>query len=200
MDANGRYRLEMKDNTLSFRTVCFKAEKGSVLHTDIFNRELAAMLSAGAIVTIAGIFFVLNFKITFIYYVMALALFGVSFFILRSYVFHEPVLCAVFDRGRGVIDIAVKKILGEIKETYNISEVEEIRLRHIVMKPENPDGIKVVMNVSLQHGTVIPGFGEEENFYTVQLHFRKKDVLLFSSKDRAEAQKVMAEIKGFMRL
>ena len=192
------YQIDIRGDILKLKTSSFKVEEGSVLHSDIFNRELAAMLSAGVVVTVAGIVAVLNFKITTLHFVMAFILFGASFFVLRTYIFNEPVLNAVFDKGRGIVDITVKKVFGEIKETYNISDVAEIRLGHVAMKPENPDGIKVVMNVSLQHGTVIPGFGKTEDFYTAQLQLREKSILIFSSKKRAEAQKIIADVRGFM--
>lgn len=192
------YQIDIRGDILKLKTSSFKVEKGSVLHTDIFNRDLAAMLSAGVIVTVTGIVAVLNFKITNVHFVMAFILFGVSFFILRTYIFNEPVLDAVFDKGKGIIDITVKKVFGEGKEAYNISDVTGIRLEHVTMEPANPDGIKVIENVSLQHGTVIPGFGETEDFYTAQLQLHEKNVLIFSSKKRDETQKVIAELRGFM--
>lgn len=197
---NKPFQIDIRGDVLDLKTSSFKVEKGSVLHTDIFNRELAAMLSAGVIVTVVGIFAVMNFKVTAVHFVLAFILFGASFFILRTYIFNEPVLGAVFDKGKGTIDITIKRVFGEKKETYSIANVTGIRLEHVTMKPENPDGIKVVENVSLQHGTVIPGFGQAEDFYTAQLHLRDKDVMIFSSKDKSETEKVIAEIKDFMRL
>lgn len=193
------YQIDIRGDILRLKTTSFRVERGSVLHTGIFNRDLAAMLSAGVIVTVTGMVAVMNFKITTVHFVMAFILFGVSFFILRTYIFNEPVLDAVFDKGKGIIDITVKKVFGEGKEAYNISDVTGIRFEHITMEPANPDGIRVVENVSLQHGTVIPGFGETEDFYTAQLQLHKKSVLIFSSTKRDEAQKVVAEISGFMK-
>lgn len=198
ISGNKSYQMDIRGNVLELKTSSFMVERGSVLHTDIFNRELAAMLSAGVVVTIAGIIAVLSFNITAIHFVMGFALFGISFFLFRTYIFHEPVLSAVFDRDRGIVDITIKKVFGKTEETYNISDVSEIKIGHVTLKPENPDGIKVVMNVSLQHGTVIPGFGQAEDFYTAHLQILEKNILIFSSKERNETQEIVDNIRGFM--
>jgi hypothetical protein len=53
---NKTYQLDIKDNILIFRTTFFKAEKGSVLHSGIYNRELASSLLAGACIVLLGFF------------------------------------------------------------------------------------------------------------------------------------------------
>ncbi|MBI3592450.1 MAG: hypothetical protein HY099_03050, partial [Nitrospirae bacterium] len=77
------YQIEIKDNVLVFRTTSFKAEKGSVLHSGIYNRELASSLAAGACITLAGFFFAFRDKITAIHFIAALFLFAVLFLFFR---------------------------------------------------------------------------------------------------------------------
>jgi hypothetical protein len=197
---NETYRINIHGNILILRTTSFKAEKGSVLHSGIFNRELASALSAGTILGLIGFLLALNFKITAIHFIIAVFLFGALFLILRSFIFKEPVFETVLDKERGIIALSQKKALGENREIYPISELADIRMDKITVKPENPDGIRVVENVALQHGTVIPGFGEPEEFYVVELEFRGgRRAVVFSSKEGSESEEVASGLKGFIK-
>ncbi|NIN70309.1 MAG: hypothetical protein GTO63_37660, partial [Anaerolineae bacterium] len=44
--------------------------------------------------------------------------------------------------------------------SHRLSDLEEVRRRQIVIEPENPDGVDFVAKIAIQHGTLIPGFGE----------------------------------------
>ncbi|MDI6728785.1 MAG: hypothetical protein QMD44_07690, partial [Thermodesulfovibrionales bacterium] len=83
MDNNKAYQINIKDNMLIFRTSSFRAEKGSVLHSGIYNRELASSLAAGALVMLLGFFFAASFKITTVHFVVALLLFVIFFIVFR---------------------------------------------------------------------------------------------------------------------
>lgn len=193
------WSIEVKENVLSLSTTSFKAEKGSVLHSGIYNRELASSLSAGAITILIGLFTAINYKITAVYYLAAALLFGALFIVLRSYVFKETVLELTLDKNDGYLRVKIKGI-REKRQIFAISDITDVRLRHVTVQPENPDGIKVVENISLQHGTVIPGFGETEDFYVVELELKAgTSTRVFSSKQEKEAGDIAIRLRDFMK-
>src|SRR5512143_394413 len=58
------YQIEKSENGVVVRTTSFRTERRSMLHSGIFNRELASSLAAGAVMVITGFFFALYFRIT----------------------------------------------------------------------------------------------------------------------------------------
>lgn len=192
------WSIEVKENVLSLCTTSFKAEKGSVLHSGIYNRELASALSAGGIAILIGLFAAASYKITAAHYMMAALLFGALFIVLRTYIFKETVLELTLDKNNESAGITIRGIHKK-QQMFPISDLAGVRLRHITVRPENPDGIRVVENVALQHGTVIPGFGEPENFYIVELVYKSgADTMVFSSKEEKETEAVAMRLEGFL--
>lgn len=193
------YQIDIRDNVLVFRTSSFRAEKGSVLHSGIYNRELSSALAAGALVMLLGFFFATRFKITSVYFIAALLLFVIFFIAFRKYIFLEPALSVAVDKKNGNIDITVNRIFGKSKITSPLSELDNIRQDYIAVTPENPDGIKFVQQVALQHGTVIPGFGKTAEFYTVEMEFKNgKRITIFSSEDPSAVDDIAMKIKNFI--
>ncbi|MEW6738759.1 MAG: hypothetical protein AB1325_02485 [Nitrospirota bacterium] len=193
------YQIDIKDNMLIFRTSSFRAEKGSVLHSGIYNRELSSSLAAGALVMLLGFFFAVRFKTTAVHFIAALLLFVIFFIVFRTYIFLETVLCVAVDKKNGNIDIALERIFGKRRITSPLSELDNIRQDYLAVTPENPDGIKLVEQVALQHGTVIPGFGKTAEFYTVEMEFKNgKRITIFSSEEPAEANEIAIKIKNFI--
>lgn len=188
----------MRDNVLVFSTTSFRTEGRSVLHSGIYNRELTSSLAAGAVIITAGFFFAGHFEITAVHFVLAVFSFAGLFIVFRIYVFQEPMLETVFDRNKGIITLSLKKPIGGEVQSYPMKELSGIRLGHVTVQPQNIDGIKVVEKIALQHGTVIPGFGKREDFYTVQLDFRELGITLFSAKERQSAQAVADELKRYI--
>lgn len=198
-NSNKAYQLEIEDNILIFRTASFKPEKGSVLHSGIYNRELASSLAAGAVVMLLGFFFASKVKITAFHFIAALALFIVFFLILRTYIFLEPVFCIVIDKKKENISIELQRIFSKRVIEVSIRELDAVGQDYIAMMPENPDGIRLVEQVALQHGTVIPGFGKTSEFYTVELKFRDgKRFVIFSSQEPSDADDIATKIKNFI--
>lgn len=193
------YQIDIKDNTLVFRTSSFKAEKGSVLHSGIYNRELASSLAAGALIMLLGFFFATRFKITTIHFTAALLIFVIFFLLFRTYVFLEPVLRVTVDKQNGNIDITLERIFGKRRISLPITELDNIRQDYLSVTPENPDGIRFVEQVALQHGTVIPGFGKTAEFYTVEMEFKNgKRFIVFSSEEPSKAEKIATKFKNFI--
>lgn len=194
------YQMDIKDNMLVFRTSSFKAEKGSVLHSGIYNRELSSTLAAGALVMLLGFFFSVRFKITAVHFIVALLLFVIFFIVFRTYIFLETVLCVAVDKKNGNIDIALERIFGKKRITSPLSELDNIRQGYLAVTPENPDGIRLVEQVALQHGTVIPGFGKTSEFYTVELEFKDgRRFTIFSSEEPSMAEDIATRFKNFIK-
>jgi hypothetical protein len=194
------YLLDMKDNTLVFATSSFRAEGKSVLHSGIYSRELASSLAAGGLLMLLGFFFAARGKIDAAHILMGAAAFAVLFLFFRGYVFREPLLEAVFDRGRAVIEILVRGPVLTKRRMYEMSKLSGITLESLTVEPRNPDGIRVVEKIALQHGMVIPGFGGTEEICSVVLDFPGRPRTIFSTRKREDAEKVVAELKDFMSL
>ncbi|MGD0283694.1 MAG: hypothetical protein ABSB95_15190 [Dissulfurispiraceae bacterium] len=193
----------MNDTVLAFQTSSFSAEKGSVLHTGIYNRETAAILAAGACIILLGFFFASRLVFSAILLVAALLLFVPLFLFFRTFIFIETILRVVIDRKNNAVAIMRKGFSKAERQLYPLAELENVREDYREVAAENPDGVRIVKKISLQHGTVIPGFGETAKFYTVSLEFRNDDgyrenILVFSSQDSAEADNVMKTFRKFI--
>ena len=185
------YSFDIKDKILAFRTTSFRAEKGSVLHSGIYNREMASTLAAGACIVLLAFFFASRPLRSPVFFISALLLFVLLFLFLRTFVFPEKLLQAVIDKGNNVVCIMRTGFFRMEKQLFPLAEVEGIREDFKAIASENPDGIKIVEKVALQHGTVIPGFGASAEFYTVELEFKDAErVMVFSSGDHSEADEV----------
>lgn len=193
------YQIDIKDNTLVFRTSSFKAEKGSVLHSGIYNRELSSSLAAGALIMLLGFFFAARLRITAVHLITALLIFVIFFLLFRTYVFLEPVLSVTVDKQNGNIDITLERIFGKRRISLPITELDNIRQDYLSVTPKNPDGIRLVEQVALQHGTVIPGFGKTAEFYTVGMEFKNgKRFIIFSSEEPSKAEEIATKFKNFI--
>ncbi|MBI5212390.1 MAG: hypothetical protein HY957_03330 [Nitrospirae bacterium] len=182
-----------------FKTTSFKAEKGNVLHSGIYNREMSASLAAGAVVMLSGFFFAAKYRITAVHFIAALFLFIILFLVFRAYIFGEPLLGVVIDKEKGNIDISLDRIFGKKNLSFPFASLEDIRKDHKSIAAENPDGIKFVEKIALQHGTVIPGFGKTAEFYTVEMEFESRQrIMIFSSEDSAAADDIALKIKNFI--
>lgn len=190
------YQIEKSENGAMVRTTSFRTERRSVLHSGIFNRELASSLAAGAVMVIMGFFFALYFRITVVHFMAAVFVFAALFILFRIYAFREAVLETVFDWGNRTITISLKGTLTSRPRSYPMDALTGIRIHHLSIEPENLDAVKLVEKVAVQHGTVIPGFGKVEDFYSVELDFREKKIVIFSARDRQGAVSFMNELRN----
>lgn len=194
------YQLDIKDNVLVFRTASFKAEKGSVLHSGIYNRELTSSLAAGAVIVIAGFFVASGVKLHLVHFFGIIAGFLVLFLLFRTFVFRDPMLETVIDKDTGRITILRRGVMGSRKNEYRIDDLQDIRGRTLSFSPENPDGIKMVKHIALQHFTVIPGFGQTSVYNIVDLVFRGgAGVMIYSSQDASSSGELTEQLKNFMK-
>ena len=190
------YHIEKKGNTVVLKTTSFKAERGSVLHSGIFNRELASSLAAGAVIVVLSFFFALYFRITVIYLIAVVFLFAALFILFRIYVFRGAVLETVFDKEKRTVTLSLKRTMGGSVRSFSLDELSGIRLDHTSFQPENQDAVQFVERIALQHGTVIPGFGKTEDFYAVELDFSGRKQVIAGARERQGAAAMIAELKS----
>jgi Ca2+/Na+ antiporter len=190
------YQVEKSENGVVVRTTSFRTERRSVLHSGIFNRELASSLAAGAVIVMMGFFFALHSRITVVHFIAAVFVFAAFFILFRIYAFREAVLETTFDRERKTIRVLLKRTIGSRSQSYPMDALAGIGIHHLSIEPENLDAVKLVEKVAVQHGTVIPGFGKVEDFYTVELDFGERKMVIFSARDRKGAESLMDELRS----
>jgi hypothetical protein len=196
MDEKKPYHIDKRGDTVVLKTTSFRTERRSVLHSGIYNRELASSLAAGAVVLAGNFFFALSYRITAVFLAAAVLLFAVSFVLFRVYVFREAVLETVFDAPKGAVTVSLKRAFASPPLSYPFGALKAVRLEHSSMQPENVDAVQLVERVALQHGTVIPGFGKTEEFYSVVLDFGGQKRVIFSAGRREAAVAVVDELKS----
>ncbi len=193
------YKLEINDDSLLFETASFKAERGSILHSGIYNRELASSLAASACITLLGFFFAGRVKPDALSFVSALSIFLALFLAFRTFLFRDVLLGVIVDKGAGAVKITVKNLLGTRGTTFPLTALEDIRQDYTTIAPENPDGVRLVEMISLQHGTVIPGFGKTLEFYTVGMEFKGgKSFIIYSSNEPSRVEHIHKSFKDFL--
>jgi hypothetical protein len=199
LSESGNYKMAIKGGRLVFRTTSFKVEGGSFLHGGIFNRELASSLASGAMTLLSFIaLYFAGVSLKPVYFLLALSLFAAFFVFFRMFVFYEAYLEAVIDKVRYSASIFRKGFISK-KMSFPLDEIDSVGGGITIIAPENPDGVRVVEKIALQHGTVIPGFGEAKEFHTVHMELKGgRGIVLFSSTDRSEAKAVLADLKEFI--
>ena len=169
MKYQNSYTLNIETNRLYFSTSSFKAEKESVLHKGMYNYELSSMMASlflsGAIYAVT----VFYFKASAIHYVMSTLAFIISFIYFRKYIFRERELEAVFDKTAKVVRLCRPGIIWMRNENIPFHRIMSIEVGSKQFPPTNIDGIEFVQKISAQHGTPVPGLGEEKEFVTLLL-------------------------------
>ncbi len=199
MNESGTYRVEIEGSRVTLRTTSFKAERGSVLHSGIYNREFSSSLVAVTVSAAVLVFFALRHELQILHYVMAVAVFIVVFPLARFYLFKEPCLETVFDLDAESVSITLRKPFGSSSIKKPLDSLDDIRISHLRMEPENPDGVAFVKKIALQHGTVIPGFGQVEDFYNVELRFDGEGFIILTTKTESEARAVVDKLRKYVR-
>ncbi len=190
--------IESDNNRLILKTQSFKAEKGSVLHSGIFNRELSSTFVAAAMSLAYLLIIFIVSQLNLIHYIISAILFIIFFPISRTYIFKKSILETVIDKYGKTISTTRLGVLGSKKIIRAIDELIDIKFNHIKFEPENPDGVAFVEKIAIQHGTVIPGFGQTEHYYTVELLFNDTKITIFSSNIKEESESVISELREFI--
>lgn len=201
MNSGGQYTIGVENDAFILETNSFKTERDSILHSGIYSRELASSLAAGACIVLAGFFFAGRVKITAVYYAAALFLFITLTLFFRTYIFKEPVLRVIFDKGNGEVSIDLNSVLKKRSLSFPLDDLAELKQNYISSAPENPDGVKIVEKIALQHGTAIPGFGEPLELHTIEMEFKSGEhFIIFSSKEASRSETVYSNLKKYINI
>jgi hypothetical protein len=195
------FSLARDATRLVFRTASFVADKGSVLHSGIYNREFSSVLASFALAGLVYFLLVLNFGKEVFFYAVFMVLFIAAFPVFRKFVFRERYLEALFDRAAGSAEIRVSWIRVKVLQRMPLERIAGIRIDTTRTEMINRDGVEFVEKISAQHGTVIPGFGEEKIFYSLKLRFADgTERTLFADRSMQDVMSVYDEIKEFLKI
>src|SRR5512146_1377449 len=126
-DADRGFSISAQGDLLVFRTERFTADKGSVLHSGIYNREFASALTSFGASGILYLVLALRYGKTFLTHAAVFAVFVAGFVLLRLLVFRERFLTAAFDRRVGSVSLRVPGIPGRTG-VLQLQAVERLRI------------------------------------------------------------------------
>ncbi|MBF0344734.1 MAG: hypothetical protein HQL06_10945 [Nitrospirae bacterium] len=198
MDKETGYRLSIQDNALRIETSSFKISKGSVLHSEVFNRELSSVFFAGGLSMAYLTVMALLHWAGYVHYGISAIVFVLSYPLFRTYIFKEPVLETVIDKKEQLITIIWTKVFGKKVLKLRLNDLRDIVLAYVVTPPHNPDGVAFVQKITSQHGTAIPGLGQTEHYYAVELTFDTERLVIFSSTDKEDSEGLLLKMERFL--
>ena len=166
------YSLEESGDILILTTSSFKAEKSSVLHSGIYNYEFSSILAASVVCGIVYVLAAFIYGLTLFILLVIVVVFIIVFVLFRRFVFTERYLRVIFDRAESIIEISRPYITGCGSEKISFNDVALVEAGSKSMALENRDAVQFVQKISLQHGSEVPGLGDEEVFVTLVLKLR----------------------------
>jgi hypothetical protein len=196
------YTIITEMNKLCFRTHSYEADKESMLHKGIYNYEMASMLSAMMLSGTVYVVLALYFKVTVIHYIASMLMFILAFISFRLFIFKERYLEIVFDKARKVATLRTPWLGWMRTEKISFGSILSVEAgsRHII--PANIDGIQFVQKISAQHGSPIPGLGEEKDFVTLLLKLTdgtERTIYTGKIDNKNEPSLPLNEIRDFLK-
>ncbi len=162
------YELNTMDSILTFTTASFKAEKSSVLPSGVYSKEFSSMLLASALCVFVYMFTdVINS--TVVQSAIFLIFFIIFFYGSRKYIFYDKKLKVEFNNNSKSALITRPGIILNKTEELPFSSIRSVEMGNRKFTPDNPDGVAFVEKISAQHGSYVPGLGDEEEFLTLLL-------------------------------
>ena len=199
--ANRNYKTRKEEETLIFITPVFRAEPDSVLHSGIYNREFASVLASAAVAGSIYVIAAMNIESSVFRSLVFLLTFTAGFPFFRTYVFRESLMEVVFNTASGKARIYTSWIMKRLKETIALSDIKDISIEKRTEEVKNPDAVEFVEKISLQHGTVIPGFGEKKILFLLKLHLADGSVrIIYSDSVMQDVLSAHDEIKEFLKI
>jgi hypothetical protein len=197
------YSLIIEGDRLIFTTSFYRADKGSVLHKEIYNYELASMMTGIIICGALYVIIAFNFEVMIIHYIALVLLFMLLFILLRRSVFREKYLTLIVDRGSDTASLSTPGFFGEKKEEIRLSGIDDIEVGSVSVFPEDRDAARFVEKISRQHGSVVPGLADEAEFVTLSLRLNDgTERLIYAAKIEAgldgEPDVPLKEIRSFI--
>lgn len=204
-----QYSIERKENVLIFKTGAFKVEKRSFLHSGVFTRELASSFVASGI----ALLYLLSVALfhgmpgyppdaglwqgSYRQYAVAVIIFLVTFPLCRAFLFRERSLRVMMDREHDEISVSQRGLLRKRVEIKMLTELKDILVNSVLFEPKNPDAVDFVGRIALQHGTVMPGLGQADRLYTIDMIFDDERITVFASKSEKDAGRLRDELRVF---
>ena len=195
------FTIEKKDDCLIFRTSHFRSDQGSVLHSGIYNREFSSMLASMAAAGLTYPLLETMLKGPILFYAALFCVVTLSFPLFMRYVFKEKFLTTVFDQGAGIAEIFLDGFFRKRTDSIPLQNIRNILIEKKTPVIENPDGVEFVKKISLQHHTVIPGFGDEEPLFLLKLALADgTDRILYSDSTMRNVIDAYDRLKEFLKI
>lgn len=200
MNSGKKYQTEIEGDKLIFTTASFKAEKQSVLHKGIYNKEFTSILLSSALCVLAYVVTALvSDEIIFIHYFLIFFLFIIVFIGSSRFLFNEKYLKVVFNKTDNTVRITRSGLIGKNTEEIPLDSIKSVHVGSKKFVPDNIDGINFVEKISLQHGSFIPGLRDEEEFVTLSLRLTDgSEKLIYAGRIEDEPEIPVKEIKDFL--
>jgi len=199
--ANRNYTVRKEEDKLIFATPAYRADPDSVLHSGIYNREFSSVLAAAAVAGIVYMLVAFNTGNTIVRSLVFLLTFTGGFPFFRKFVFKEGLLEVVFNAAAGEAKIYPNWVTKRLKETISIKNIKDISIENKKHEVENPDAVRFVKQISLQHGSVIPGFGEEKVLFLLKLHLSDgSEKIIYTDNTMQDVLSAYDEIKEFLKI
>jgi hypothetical protein len=195
-----KYNINIVNNTLTFTTGFFRAEKSSVLPKGVYSREFSSMLSAAAICVIVYMLLTLFGDMSYAFRIAFLMAVYIIFFLgARKFIFNENELKAVFDKKSGMLEVITSRPLIKKRRTHSLNNIQSVEVGSKQFIPENIDGIRFVEKISAQHGSYVPGLDKTEEFVTLSVKFKDGgEQIIFAGKIEDEPEIPLREINNFL--
>ncbi len=195
------YSIAKSDRLLTFRTARFSADMGSVLHSGIYNREFASVLTSLAVAGFVYMVAVMNFKKTLVPHFAFVVIFIACFPFFRRFIFKERYMETVFDCSKAKAEIYVTGMMRRKTDSVPLRDIVNVMIESRKKEIENPDGVQFVEKISLQHGMAIPGFGEERVFFLLKLILADgTDRVIYADVNMQDVIEAHGEIKDFLKV
>lgn len=194
------YDLKTENNKLIFTTSFYKVENPSVLHSGVYSKEFASMLLSGAVCMLVYMFteFMAS-RFTALRYLLLAIIIIATFMGGTKFIFKEKYLEAVFDKNDKHVTISHSGLFAKKAERISFADIKSVELGSIKFIPENIDGINFVQKISLQHGSAVPGLGQEQEYITVFLKLTdSSERTIFAGRIEAEPEIPLREIRSFL--
>lgn len=196
------YTIERQTDRLTVRTGSFRTAQRSVLHSGIYNREMTSILFAAGV----GLLYILAIALVqesakVLNYIIAGVLFVISFPLARAFLFKEASLSTTLDKKRKVLTMVRSGIIRARTIERPLGDVMLVRVQSVKLAPPNPDGVAFVEKIAVQHGTVIPGFGQTQMYYTVELVLAEGaggPLAVYSSENKKDSEQLALLMEDFL--
>lgn len=200
-EADINYTIKKEEDRLIFSTQAYTDSPDSVLHSGIYNREFTSVLASAALAGIVYLLVAMNVNNALVRSLAFLLVFAGGFPLFRKFIFRESLMEVVFSNVTGKAVIFITWITKRQKEIISISSIKDIIIESVKREAENPDAVKFVEKISLQHGTVIPGFGKDPEIFLLKLRLSDgSERIILMGKSMQDTALAQGEIKEFLKI